>query len=195
MLAKFLSASVRVIVRTIPFDGAILSYNFIPALAGNGHRADLAEAAQPVIVFSMPRQSEDFQRAPQVHIEATLFRLAVQRGRAVNYGIGRMHQAIVLVAAQAKTWLGEIADKDSHFGLQVFVEARELEVQLERTPEAHLRVGKIAGAHQHVQGGAITFQQIGSDVRADVSGRTGQEYRHVAPLVPVFTASPLAGAS
>jgi hypothetical protein len=41
----------------------------------------------------------------------------------------------------------------------------------------------------------MPFQQIGGDVRADISGRAGQEYRHVAPSVPVFTASPLSGAS
>jgi hypothetical protein len=30
---------------------------------------------------------------------------------------------------------------------------------------------------------------------ADVSGRSGQEYRHVAPLVPARTVSMLAGVS
>ena len=30
-------------------------------------------------------------------------------------------------------------------------------------------------------------------MRADVSGRAGQEYRHVAPLVPVLTVSPVGG--
>ena len=33
----------------------------------------------------------------------------------------------------------------------------------------------------------MLLQQVGGDVRADVSGRSGQEYRHVAPLVPVLT--------
>jgi hypothetical protein len=41
----------------------------------------------------------------------------------------------------------------------------------------------------------VSFEKIGGNVRADVPGRPGQEYRHVAPLVPVFTASPFAGAS
>jgi len=58
-----------------------------------------------------------------------------------------------------------------------------------------LRFLWIAGPHQQVQGGAVPLQKVGGYVRADVSGRSSQEYRHVAPLVPVFTASPLAGAS
>jgi hypothetical protein len=41
----------------------------------------------------------------------------------------------------------------------------------------------------------MLFQKIRGNVRAYVSGRPGQEYRHLAPSVPVFTASPLAGAS
>jgi hypothetical protein len=41
----------------------------------------------------------------------------------------------------------------------------------------------------------VALKEIGGDMRADVSGRSGQEYRHVAPLVPVFTASPVAGVS
>ena len=68
-------------------------------------------------------------------------------------------------------------------------------MQLQRAPQAPLRFLRITRPHQHVQRGAVAFQQIGGDMRADVSGRSGQEYRHVAPLVPVFTASPLAGAS
>jgi hypothetical protein len=36
----------------------------------------------------------------------------------------------------------------------------------------------------------VILQKVRGNVRADVSGRTGQEYRHVAPLVPVLTVSP-----
>ena len=54
---------------------------------------------------------------------------------------------------------------------------------------------RVACAHQQVQRRAVAVKQIGGDMCADVSGRSGQEYRHVAPLVPVFTVSPLAGAS
>jgi hypothetical protein len=36
----------------------------------------------------------------------------------------------------------------------------------------------------------MLVEQISGDMRADVPGPTGQENRHVAPFVPVFTASP-----
>jgi hypothetical protein len=36
----------------------------------------------------------------------------------------------------------------------------------------------------------MLLEQIGGHMRADVSGPTGQEYRHVAPFVPVFMHSP-----
>jgi hypothetical protein len=42
----------------------------------------------------------------------------------------------------------------------------------------------------------VALKKIGGDMGADVSGRSGQEYRHVAPLVlPARTVSMLAGAS
>jgi hypothetical protein len=36
----------------------------------------------------------------------------------------------------------------------------------------------------------VFLEKIGGDVRADVSGRSGQENRHVAPLVPVLMVGP-----
>ena len=68
-------------------------------------------------------------------------------------------------------------------------------MQLQCAPQPQLRFLRITRPHQHIQSSAMPFQQIRGNVRTDVSGRPGQEYRHVAPSVPVFTASPLAGAS
>ena len=68
-------------------------------------------------------------------------------------------------------------------------------MHLPGTPQAQLRLLRVARPHEDVQRGAVAFEKIGGDMCADVSGRSGQEYRHVAPLVPVFTVSPLAGAS
>ena len=68
---------------------------------------------------------------------------------------------------------------------RIFVEAREIHVQLQRLPQAACGLLRIARADQQIQRGAVSLQQVGGDVRADVSGGTGQEYRHVAPLVPV----------
>jgi hypothetical protein len=40
---------------------------------------------------------------------------------------------------------------------------------------------RIARPHQQIERGTMAFEKIGGDVCADVSGRSGQEYRHVAP--------------
>src|SRR5438477_11853889 len=77
----------------------------------------------------------------------------------------------------------------------MLVEVREIQVQLQRAPQPQLCFLRITRAHQQVQGGAMSVQQISGNVRADVYGRAGQKYRHVAPLVPVFTVSLFAGAS
>ena len=68
-------------------------------------------------------------------------------------------------------------------------------MQLQRLPQAHFGFVRIARAHQHIQRGAVVLQQISGDMSADVSGRAGQEYRHVAPFVPVLTVSPLLSVS
>src|SRR5207248_114690 len=106
-----------------------------------------------------------------------------------------MHEAIVLVAAQAKSRRSQVSTKDTDLGLQILKEARKIQVQLQGAPKTQLRFLWIASSHKYVQRGCVSIQQISGNVRADVSGRTGQEYRHVAPSVPVLTASPLAGAS
>jgi hypothetical protein len=41
----------------------------------------------------------------------------------------------------------------------------------------------------------VLFQQIGGDMPADVSGGPGQEYRHVAPFVPVLMVSPFSASA
>ena len=63
-------------------------------------------------------------------------------------------------------------------------------MQLQSIPKPQLRVARIAAAHQQIQGRIMLVEQISGDMGADVPGSTGQEYRHVAPFVPVFTASP-----
>jgi len=68
-------------------------------------------------------------------------------------------------------------------------------MQLQAAPQPTLRFLWIARPHQQIQRGAVPFKQIGGDMRADVSGGPGQEYRHVAPFVPVLIVSPLLSAS
>ncbi len=111
----------------------------------------------------------------------------------MDHRIRGVNQAIVIVVGEAKVRRSQVAAKNSHPGLEVFVESRELQMQLQRLPQPARRFLRIAGANQQVQRSAVLLQQVGGDVRADVSGGTGQEYRHVAPLVPVLTTSPFSG--
>src|ERR1022692_1047826 len=58
-------------------------------------------------------------------------------------------------------------------------------------PETEFRLLRGAAAHQQIQLRVMLLQQIGGHMRANVTGPTGQEYRHVAPFVPVLIASPI----
>ena len=111
----------------------------------------------------------------------------------MDHRIGGVDQAVVVVIGEAKVRRGQVAAKDPHARLKVFVESREIQMQLQGLPQAARGFLRIAGAHQQVQRSAVLLQQVGGDVRADVSGGTSQEYRHVAPLVPVLTTSPFSG--
>ena len=79
----------------------------------------------------------------------------------------------------------------------MFVEAREIQMQLQGLPQADCGFLRIAGANQQVQRSAVSLQQVGGDMRADVSGGTGQEYRHVASVgVPGLpTVAPFSGSA
>src|SRR5579864_7132841 len=77
----------------------------------------------------------------------------------------------------------------------MLVETREVEMKLQRAPKARGRFLCVFAANQEIQAGGMRFQQVGGDMRADVTRRSGQEYRHVAPLVPVFMVSVPAASS
>src|SRR5215468_4366419 len=71
----------------------------------------------------------------------------------------------------------------------MLIKAHKIHVQLDPTPQALRRLLRVLTAHEYIQRGAMRVQQVGRNVRADIARRSGQEYRHVAPLVPVFTVS------
>src|SRR5579862_3961136 len=104
----------------------------------------------------------------------------------MNYRIGGVNQPVVIVARQAKLRGRDIAPKNSHPCLQLFVKSRELQMQLQRPPQPCLGLMGVSGANEHIQRRSVLFQEIRGDMAADVSGGTGQEYRHVAPFVPVL---------
>ncbi len=110
-------------------------------------------------------------------------------------GIRRVNQPVVCIAIESELRRREVADKNSDARLQVFVKARKVHVQLHGLPQANFRVMRVFTAHQQVESCALLVEKIGRHMGADVSGGTGQEYRHVAPLVPVGTVSAPLGAS
>ena len=137
-----------------------------------------------------PRQLHHFERPSQIHIQTAFFRPPVQRSRAVDHRIGGVHEPVIIARFQPKLRCGEIAAKNPDLRLQVFVEPGKRQVQLQSLPKPQFRIPRIAPTHQQIQGRVMLLQQIRGDMRANVSGPTGQEYCHVAPFVPVFTAAP-----
>ena len=57
-------------------------------------------------------------------------------------------------------------------------EAREIQMQLQRPPETLARFLLVARADQEIQRVGMVREQIRRDVRADISGGTGQENSH-----------------
>ena len=187
VLAEFLCAGVGIVVGAIPVDRTIFRHHFVLPLPGHGHRAHVTEAAQAMIVVRAPRQLEHLERAAQVHVQAALFRLAIQGGGAVNDRIRRVNEAVVVVPAQPELRRSDIAAEDANPGLEMLVEARKIHVQLQPVPEPNARLPpRLCARTSTFKRSAMCIQQIGGHVRANVACRTGQEYRHVAPLVPVF---------
>jgi hypothetical protein len=73
VLAEFLGARIRIVVGSVPLDGTILGDDFVATLSRHRYCAHFAESSQAVIVLRLPRQREDFERAAQIHVQATFF--------------------------------------------------------------------------------------------------------------------------
>ena len=74
--------------------------------------------------------------------------------------------------------VGEISAKNSDAMVQQLVEPREIQMQLKRAPEAFLGFLFITRADEEIQRVGMAREQIRRDVRADISGGTGQEDSH-----------------
>ena len=74
--------------------------------------------------------------------------------------------------------VGEITAKNADARVQELIESREIEMQLESAPEAFLRLLFVARADEEIQRVGMARKQIRRDVRADISGGTGQEDSH-----------------
>src|SRR5260370_20448719 len=173
MLAEFFCARVGILVGAIPIDRGVLGDDFVAASSSYGDGRDLAEAAQAVGLMGAAGQLRDFQRPPKIHVEAAFFRLAVERCGAVDYRLGRSDQTSVLGMVQAKTRIGEIASKYKDARFEGVPELGKIQMQLQRLPEAFVRLLFRFRAPQQIQPIRTTMEENCADVRAAVAGRTG----------------------
>ena len=148
------------------------------ALAGDGDSADVAEAAQSVIIAGARGELNDFERAAEIHVEAALFGFAIQRGGAMNDGVGGVHERGIFIVREAEMSVGEVAAENADARIEESLETRKIQMELEGAPEAFVRFLLIARAHEQVQRIGMIREQIRRDVGTDVAGGPGQEDGH-----------------
>ena len=117
-------------------------------MASDSNRGDLAEAAQSMRILRAPAKLRHFQRAAQIHIQAAFFGFAVERGRAMDHGLGCPDQSRIVGGLQAETRVCQIPAKYGNTRFQCVTETREFHVQLQRVPEALVRLLVGLRAHQ-----------------------------------------------
>src|SRR5207244_7087827 len=90
-----------------------------------------------MLIASMQGKLDNLKRAAQVHVQTSLLGFAVQRGCAVNHRIGCLHQPAVIVVCETELRTGKVATKDVNARVQVVVETREVQMQLQGVPKTH----------------------------------------------------------
>ena len=90
-----------------------------------------------MLIASMQGKLDNLKRAAQVHVQTSLLGFAVQRGCAVNDRIGCLHQSAVIVVWETELPTGKVATEDVNAHVQVVVETREVQMQLQCVPETH----------------------------------------------------------
>ena len=148
---------------------SIFGNDLVLTLPRYGDRTYITEPAQAMIVVRAARQLKDLERAAQVHIHTGLFRFPVQRGCAVDDGVGGMNETIVVVTIQTELGDGDVAGKNPDARLQMFVEAREIHVQLKPLPQSGGGFLRVFSADEHVERRAMIVQQVRCHMRANVA--------------------------
>ena len=124
------------------------------------------------------RKLNHFEGAAQVHIQALLLRFAVQRSRAMNQRIGRIHQRAIFLTGQAEFFRGQIPAENAHARVEVFEEFRKIKVQLQGGPQPLARFLFRFRANQQIQLVAMPGEEPRRHVAAQIAGRAGYEGRH-----------------
>src|SRR5438067_13047935 len=81
------------------------------------------------------RKLNHFEGAAQVHIQALLLRFAVQRSRAMNQRIGRIHQRAIFLTGQTEFFRGQIPAENAHARVEEVLEYLDAREQFNRGDE------------------------------------------------------------
>src|SRR2546427_8049710 len=131
-------------------------------------------------VMSAARELNDLQRAAQIHVEAAFLRFAVERGGAMQHRVRGRDQQVVLLVIEPEARRGQIAAENAYACREMFVKNGKVEVQLQRAPQAALRLLDVFRANQHIERFAMLFEKPRRQIGSDVSGCAGEKYSHVA---------------
>src|SRR2546427_1722854 len=101
-------------------------------------------------VMSAARELNDLQRAAQIYVEAAFFGLSIERGRAMQHRVRRRDQQVVLLVTEPEARRGQIAAENAYTCREMFVKNGKAEMQLQRAPQAALRLLAVFRANQQI---------------------------------------------
>src|SRR5882757_3790591 len=130
------------------------------------------------MILGTASELDDFERAAKIDVEALFFGLAIQRRRAVENGVGGIHQRVILVIAEAKALAGQIPAEDAHAGIYLFQKFGKSEMELQRLPETFAGFLVRFRADQKIQPIGMAGEKASHKVAAEISGGTCQENSH-----------------
>jgi len=99
---------------TSPSQWHSLRYHFILPLARNRYGAHLTETPQAMIVMNPQAKLQHLERAPQIPVQTTLLRLAVERSRAMDDRISGVDQPVIFISRKTKLRFCDVSAKHPH---------------------------------------------------------------------------------
>src|SRR5689334_19585497 len=84
VFAELFGAGIRIVVGTVPVNRVIFGDDFVAPLPGYSDRTYLTKAPETVVMLGVTGERQDFKCSSKIHVQTTLFRLAIERRRTVN---------------------------------------------------------------------------------------------------------------
>src|SRR4029077_3924729 len=122
--------------------------DFILVWPGDGDGADVAESPEAVVIARAHAELHNLERAAKVDVEAAFLGFAVERRGAVNYRIGGVNEARVVITGKSEARGGEITQENMDARIDMGFKLRGIHVQLKRAPQAAPSFPQIARTHQ-----------------------------------------------